>query len=278
MEWIPRKPPYTPEKTAIMENPKTLKDLKDLLARGVCTVNMISGALAREAITKDQYIELITVLARKQEGIISSLETNQGIDTFTGCYNRLGLERKLPALIKQLNQNPKSESTPDSIMAIAADIDDFKVINDRHGHPVGDQAIKAVAQRLQEAVKELGGDLVFHPHGDEFRMVLSIRGNLDDVKLKKIFTRIQDKVNTNLIVKGVKINEDESFSGEPFSFKITIAMGYAILGRNKSSKIKAEQLAGELVRASDTNQLKDKKEEVKRARISRYNNPSILTQ
>jgi diguanylate cyclase (GGDEF)-like protein len=50
------------------------------------------------------------------------------------------------------------------------DIDDFKRVNDIHGHIAGNEALKSLAQILQQAVRMT--DLVFRCGGDEFGVVL----------------------------------------------------------------------------------------------------------
>jgi diguanylate cyclase (GGDEF)-like protein len=50
------------------------------------------------------------------------------------------------------------------------DIDDFKLINDLHGHPVGDEALRQVASALRRNVR--GDDLVFRVGGEEFAVLL----------------------------------------------------------------------------------------------------------
>jgi diguanylate cyclase (GGDEF)-like protein len=50
------------------------------------------------------------------------------------------------------------------------DIDDFKLVNDVHGHPVGDQALRQVAEALCRSVRD--GDAVFRVGGEEFAVVM----------------------------------------------------------------------------------------------------------
>ena len=50
------------------------------------------------------------------------------------------------------------------------DIDDFKAINDEHGHPVGDEALRHVSAALAGAVRE--GDAVFRIGGEEFAVLM----------------------------------------------------------------------------------------------------------
>ena len=51
------------------------------------------------------------------------------------------------------------------------DIDDFKRINDRYGHPVGDEALRLVAEGLRGAVRD--GDAVFRVGGEEFAVLIA---------------------------------------------------------------------------------------------------------
>jgi diguanylate cyclase (GGDEF)-like protein len=50
------------------------------------------------------------------------------------------------------------------------DIDNFKTINDKHGHPVGDRALIAVAHALQSSVRK--EDVVGRVGGDEFAILV----------------------------------------------------------------------------------------------------------
>ena len=55
------------------------------------------------------------------------------------------------------------------------DIDHFKKVNDRFGHPFGDDVLLAVGQCLQKQVRR-PGDLVARYGGEEFAMILSSTG------------------------------------------------------------------------------------------------------
>lgn len=83
------------------------------------------------------------------------------IDTLTQLSNRKGFSQKF-------EQYVKNEKTQLSLLLI--DIDNFKSINDTHGHLVGDEILKLVANTMNENVK--GQDLVCRFGGDEFSILL----------------------------------------------------------------------------------------------------------
>lgn len=75
-------------------------------------------------------------------------------------------------LADRINQALALAKRHDSMLAVCfADLDEFKPVNDAHGHQVGDQLLIEVANRLSEAVRE--GDTVARLGGDEFALVLS---------------------------------------------------------------------------------------------------------
>ena len=79
-------------------------------------------------------------------------------DQLTGLLNRRGLAEQLLELGRRW-----------TLGVMMADVDGFKVINDRFGHNVGDAALQQVGTRLRQAVRQR--DLVARWGGDEFLVV-----------------------------------------------------------------------------------------------------------
>jgi diguanylate cyclase (GGDEF)-like protein len=77
-------------------------------------------------------------------------------------------------------------SSPSGMCVFYIDLDGFKAINDDHGHLVGDDVLRIVGQRLQNAARE--GDFVAHLHGDEF--VVLARDVADDPAARAIAARL----------------------------------------------------------------------------------------
>jgi diguanylate cyclase (GGDEF)-like protein len=107
-------------------------------------------------------------------------------DPLTGLYNRRGIER---ALLETL-QNPASRATA-ALAVCMIDLDDFKTVNDVHGHGIGDLLLTAVAQRLRSYLRE--GDCVGRIGGDEFIAVF--RGCSERELALTLAQRISDGLN-----------------------------------------------------------------------------------
>lgn len=82
-------------------------------------------------------------------------------DPLTGLLNRRGLEEAIGSM---------GEDAFPAALALL-DLDHFKQVNDRYGHDVGDQVIRAVADHLRRHLK--GRDLVCRWGGEEFLIVLT---------------------------------------------------------------------------------------------------------
>ena len=70
-----------------------------------------------------------------------------------------------------------------------ADVDDFKELNDRHGHEAGDRALRAFAAALRAEVRP--DDVVCRYGGEEFVVVLP-RCSAEDAQ--RVFQRVQKRV------------------------------------------------------------------------------------
>jgi diguanylate cyclase (GGDEF)-like protein/PAS domain S-box-containing protein len=86
-------------------------------------------------------------------------------DDLTGLANRRALQRMLTASLA------RAEAHGLVVGVLMLDLDGFKAVNDRHGHAVGDAALREVAARLRRSVRDR--DLVARTGGDEFVVVLA---------------------------------------------------------------------------------------------------------
>lgn len=90
-------------------------------------------------------------------------------DPLTGLANRRFLNENERHLIA----GAKRSRTRMAVLAV--DLDDFKAVNDRHGHAAGDAVLLAAAERMKQLLRE--SDVIARFGGDEFVIVL---GQVDD--------------------------------------------------------------------------------------------------
>ena len=102
----------------------------------------------------------ITDIKRSQE----QMERLAFYDPLTGLANRrLFMDR-----LEQSLQHTRRSGKPAALLFL--DLDQFKAVNDTHGHDVGDELLKTIADRLRHAVRR--EDTVARLGGDEFNVLL----------------------------------------------------------------------------------------------------------
>jgi len=90
-------------------------------------------------------------------------------DILTGLPNRLLITDRLESSLRQI---PRSGH---SLAVLFVDLDDFKKVNDNHGHQVGDMLLVEIATRLGKCVRS--ADTVGRLGGDEFLILLGPNGD-----------------------------------------------------------------------------------------------------
>jgi diguanylate cyclase (GGDEF)-like protein/PAS domain S-box-containing protein len=86
-------------------------------------------------------------------------------DALTGLYNRRAFDQ---ALRKEWKRTVRDES---QLSLLLLDLDNFKILNDQYGHPLGDECLVAVASIISDTVR--ASDMVCRWGGDEIAIILS---------------------------------------------------------------------------------------------------------
>ncbi|MFW6094192.1 MAG: diguanylate cyclase [Pseudomonadota bacterium] len=81
-------------------------------------------------------------------------------DPLTGLANRMRFEHDARTMMARTHDSSAG------FVVLFIDLDGFKPINDRHGHAVGDRALKVIAERIRRTVRQ--EDVVARIGGDEF--------------------------------------------------------------------------------------------------------------
>ena len=95
---------------------------------------------------------------------VASVAGQAMIDPLTSAANRRGFERALVSELERCDRH----GHPCALVIV--DLDDFKQVNDLHGHEAGDDALVTVAERLRESVR--AADTVARLGGEEFALLL----------------------------------------------------------------------------------------------------------
>lgn len=85
-------------------------------------------------------------------------------DSLTSLYTRRHLDYCSEQLLT------KAEERKEPFCLVMMDIDDFKKVNDRYGHPAGDAVLAALGVRILECIRDV--DLAFRYGGEEFVLLL----------------------------------------------------------------------------------------------------------
>jgi len=128
-------------------------------------------------------------------------------DPLTNLYNRKYLEE----YINQAMIDHQTNATRYGVLM--ADIDYFKMINDKYGHDVGDNALKIIAKVLSDSVTSQ--DLVARYGGEEFIVILK---DCDRAKLLEV----AQKIRTEFAKQKIK-------TASGLTFSKTISIGVALL-------------------------------------------------
>jgi diguanylate cyclase len=102
-------------------------------------------------------------ISKLQEDLVS-VRIESLTDPLTGLANRRHLDQTLSDAVIESGRTGKLLSL------ILADVDNFKVFNDRHGHQLGDHVLRLIAAALKKSVKD--NDIVARYGGEEFAIVL----------------------------------------------------------------------------------------------------------
>ncbi len=127
-------------------------------------------------------------------------------DSLTGLSNRRAMENKF----EELHSLAQRHGTPYAV--ILCDIDHFKIFNDMLGHVAGDEAIRIVADTLQQAVRI--SDTPYRYGGEEFLILLS-HSEAESAEL--VAERIRKRLAAHQILH----------PGSDVSPYVTLSLGYA---------------------------------------------------
>jgi diguanylate cyclase (GGDEF)-like protein len=147
------------------------------------------------------------VVALENARLHGIVERQALVDPLTGLANRRRCEEALAAEVARAERF----ATPLSL--VFADLDDFKRVNDLHGHPVGDAVLRELAAVLKETARE--SDLAGRWGGEEFLLLLPGADAAGGTRLaERIRLLLEDR--TILSSEGARVSVTCSFGVAAF--------------------------------------------------------------
>lgn len=136
-------------------------------------------------------------------------------DPLTGLHNRRSFIDLMQARknVSEAERRQDSAASPDCM--ILMDIDEFKQINDTHGHAVGDQVLTEVARRLKSTVRDT--DMILRWGGEEF-LIFSPKANA--AQITRLVERVLRAVGETCFEIGnlkIRVTVTAGFISLPFS-------------------------------------------------------------
>lgn len=150
----------------------------------------------------------LAALSEAQVALAASheeLEMKARIDVLTHLWNR-------GAILEIANAECAAAQMDKPMAALMLDIDHFKAINDKHGHPAGDEVLRVVASRLRSAIRK--SDAVGRYGGEEFLVILP---DADLATAAQISERIRQEVASSPVSFG------------ELTIPVTCSIGYSIV-------------------------------------------------
>ena len=162
-------------------------------------------------------------MSRENEQLMGRVTHMSTTDALTGLVNR----RHGEYLIELEVRRARRYKLP--LALIVFDVDRFKAINDQFGHPVGDVAIRAVAEAAQAALRS--SDVLVRSGGEEFQIIAPHTSAIDALK-------IAEKIRTTIAATDI-----------PGCDRVTVSMGVGQASEQETSDALAVRVDAALARA-----------------------------
>jgi diguanylate cyclase (GGDEF)-like protein len=143
----------------------------------------------------------LSLVRQRLDAAEEELRELASIDPLTGLLNRRGFHAALHRLVESADQHG-------STYLILLDLDHLKRLNDTHGHPVGDVALRRFAERLAAGAR--AGDVVARLGGDEFAVAGHTR---EPATVDRVASRLEMAVSGDVDgAEGVRLDATTGWS------------------------------------------------------------------
>jgi diguanylate cyclase (GGDEF)-like protein len=148
--------------------------------RSISPLAEIFVALGADSVQSSTESEIVSMaaglafLAIESRRVYSDLFHRSEFDLLTGLHNRFSFERRVRTALEEAQQQGGIHAL------IYIDLDQFKSINDRYGHRVGDMYLQQASLRMKRQLRNV--DMLARYGGDEFTAFIPAVHNKTDVE------------------------------------------------------------------------------------------------
>jgi diguanylate cyclase (GGDEF)-like protein len=160
---------------------------EDYLLKGTFDYDALLRSI-RYAVERHRGVRDLARMTKELESANRRLERLTLIEPLTELLNRRGLQQALSREVQHLGRGVNGSAV------LVIDLDDFKQINDQHGHAVGDVVLKEIGRRLRASIRAV--DYVGRIGGDEFMILLP---ETDPPEVTRVAERIRLAIATAII-------------------------------------------------------------------------------
>ncbi|GAB1595725.1 hypothetical protein PAGU2638_14040 [Lysobacter sp. PAGU 2638] len=171
----------------------------DIDAQAIALIgNAMGGALGRQLALEEN----ARLLRRLHDALLDTQATAQmyqdaaSLDALTGLPNRATFEAQLEQVCAA------HDGQPHRFGVLFIDLDDFKEINDTHGHATGDAVLRAAAGVLRETLRDT--DVVARLGGDEFVVLLSSLRDADR-DVRSVAAAVEDELARPRVINSARL-------------------------------------------------------------------------
>jgi len=133
--------------------------------RAVLTLDRFGGRFTQDETETVRLFANLAAVALENARLYRTLEEQAISDGLTGLYNHRHFYERLD------QELARSGRTAEPVALLMIDIDDFKQLNDRYGHPAGDDVLRIVGRVLRVCTRH-GVDVAARYGGEEFAVIL----------------------------------------------------------------------------------------------------------
>jgi diguanylate cyclase (GGDEF)-like protein len=187
-----------------------LAGAQDYLVKGDLEPKRVWRSLSNALFRHDQ-LRRMANMAQDLRKKNNSLRELAFIDALTGLLNRRGLS-------KTLAQTWIQRTGSAAIFALMVNVDDFRRVNELFGYSHGDLALKEIGRRIRAMLRS--ADIGARVGGDEFLVLASVPDAPAAIQLA-------EKIRASV--------QDADMATETGSFKVTVSVGVASLGKGPFS-------------------------------------------